>query len=113
MIFLGPVKYCYQARQRQFIYINILFSFSRNHLTIRDTYHHEYFSEDLCGDRRSILVEIPSRQVVVRVDQHYRHVDAGFQGAYAIAKGDIGSGKLGFGCMYFGMSGRMGCSLST
>ena len=85
------------------------FIFFRNHLSIKeDTYHHEYFSEDLCGDRRSILVEIASRRVVVRVEQHNQHVNVGFEGAYAIVKGDIGSGKFGFVCIYFGMSGRSG-----
>ena len=84
-----------------------LFYFSRNHLSIKDDIHyHEYFSEDLCGDRRSVLVEIPSRRVVVRVDQHHRHVDVGFEGAYAIVKENMESGKFGF--VYFGMCGRRG-----
>lgn len=77
-----------------------LFYFSRNHLFIKDDInHHEYFSEGLCGDRRSILVEIQSRRVVVRVHQHYQHVDVGFEGAYAIVKGDIGLGKFRSVCM--------------
>ena len=88
----------------------ILFYFSRNHLFKKDDInYHEYFSEDLCGHRRSILVEIPSRRVVVRVDQHYQHVEVGFEGAYAIVKEDIASGKFSSVniCAYFGMSGNI------
>ena len=89
--------------------MNILFYFSRNHLSIKDDInYHEYFSGDLCGDGRSILVEIPSRRVVVRVEQHYQHVDVGFEGAYTIVKGDLGSGEFSSVCKYFGMSGRSG-----
>ena len=71
-----------------------------------DTHYDEYFSEDLCGHRRSVIVEIPSRQVVVRVEQHRRDEDVAFEGAYAIVKGDMESGKFGF--VYFRMSGRRG-----
>lgn len=71
-----------------------------------DTHHDEYFGEDLCGHRRSVIVEIPSRQVVVRVEQHRRDEDVSFDGAYASVKGDMESGKFGF--VYFRMSGRRG-----
>lgn len=49
----------------------------------------------------------------MRVEQHNQHVKVGFEGAYAIVKGDIGSGKLGFVCIYFGMSGRSGPDRNT
>jgi len=84
--------------------MHILLYFSRNHLSIKDDIqYHEYFSGDLCGDRRSILVEITSQRVVVRIEQHYRYEHVGFEGAYAIVNGDIGSGKFSFVCMYFGI----------
>lgn len=83
-----------------FICSDFCFIFSRNHLLIKDDInYHEYFSEGLCGDRRSILVEIQSRRVVARINQHYQHADVGFEGAYAAVKGDIGSGKFRSVCM--------------
>lgn len=42
----------------------------------------------------------------MRVEQYDRHEDVGFQGAYAIVKGNMESGKFGF--VYFGMSTRSG-----
>lgn len=99
MCFLS--KTLQQTSEMQSIYMYISFYFSRNYLSIKDDInYHEYFSGDLCGDERSILVEIPSRRVVVRVDQHYQHVDVGFEGAYAIVKGDLGSGKFSSVCMH-------------
>ena len=56
---------------------------------------HEFFSESLCGNRRSRIVEIDSTEIDVYVEQHHEDEDVPFDGAYAIVNGDMDSGTFG------------------
>lgn len=76
--------------------IHFIIYFFRTHVTMKDpSSDHEFFSEGLCGDRRFVIVEIESSQIVVRVEQHHQDEDVPFDGAYAIVNGDMDSGKSG------------------
>ena len=54
---------------------------------------HRYYSENLCGESRSSIIEIKSSEVVMCVDQYREDLQVPFEGAYVIAKADMESGK--------------------
>ena len=78
---------------------NYLFHFFflyRTHVRMKDhSSDHEFFSESLCGNRRSRIVEIDSTEIDVYVEQHHEDEDVPFDGAYAIVNGDMESGTFG------------------